>query len=255
MSIEEEEARAADILRPQIVDHLNHAAATCNLITRLNASFDGAEFESLPLNLLVRLILNARIADDLRAIQHLSSMGYCEQSCTIAASVFEVAHTAAFIGADDELAIEWKDFDDLTRNFRSVSSMVRANFGRQHPDEIDGVQKSEYGVYRQLCWMKHTNPFFQGLRNPHFWDAHGTLRFAPNTSEYGIRCSWFALEHASRLGVFAVSETFYRNIDGTDSPHRDQVEQMILAARRQNDNLRTIAAKRWGTERPFEVKW
>ena len=166
MSIEEEETRAAEILRPQIVDHLNHAAAACNLINQLNASFDGLEFESLPENLLVRLVLNARIADDLRAMQHLSSMGYCEQSCTIVASVFEVAHTGAFIGADDELAVEWRDFDDLTRNFRTVYSLVRATAARLNPDDIDGATKGEYDIYRQLCWMKHTIPFSEayGIR-------------------------------------------------------------------------------------------
>ena len=58
--------------------------------------FDDLEFESTPESLLVGLALNGRIVDDLRAIQHLSSMGYCEQSCTVAASVFEVAHTAVF---------------------------------------------------------------------------------------------------------------------------------------------------------------
>ena len=254
MSIEEEEARAAEILRPQIVDHLNHAAATCNLIYKLNVSFDGLVFESMPESLRVRLVLSARIADDLRAIQHLSSMGYCEQSCTVAASVFEVAHTAAFIGADDELAIEWIEFDDLKQNFRPVKFLVRATAARLNPDDVDGATKREYDIYRQLCWMKHTNPFFQGLRDPHFWNAHGALRFAPDTTEMGIRCSWFALEHASRLGVFAV-ETFLRNIDGTDSPHRDQVEQMILAAKRQNYDLQKIAAEHWGTERPFKGKW
>ena len=171
MSIEEEETRAAEILRPQIVDHLNHAAAACNLINQLNASFDGLEFESLPENLLVRLVLNARIADDLRAMQHLSSMGYCEQSCTIAASEFEVAHTGAFIGPDDELAVEWRDFDDLTRNFRTVYSLVRATAAPLNPDDIDGATKGEYDIYRQLCWMKHTIPYRSCLAE-HLWMGH-----------------------------------------------------------------------------------
>ena len=183
MSIEEEEARAAEILLPQIVDHLNHAATTCNLINRLNVSFDGPEFESMPESLRVRLVLNARIADDLRAIQHLSSMGYCEQSCTVAASVFEVAHIAVFIGADDDFAIEWIEFGDLKQNFRPVKLLVRATDARLNLDDVDGAIKREYGIYRQLCWVKHTNPFFQGLRDPRCWNAHGSLRFAPDTTE------------------------------------------------------------------------
>ena len=254
-SIKEEEARAAEILLPQIVDHLNHAATTWNLINQLNVSFDDLAFESMPESLLVRLVLNGRIADDLRAIQHLSSMGYCEQSCTVAASVFEVAHTAVFIGADDDLAIEWIEFGDLKQNFRQVKFLVRATAARLNPDDVDGAIKREYDIYRQLCWMKHTNPIFQGLRDPRYWNAHGSLRFAPDTTERGIRSSWFALEHASRLGVFAVSETFLRNINGTDSPHRDQVEQMILSVKRQNYDLHKIAVERWGTERPFKGKW
>ena len=206
MSVEQEEEAAKAVLLPQVARHLELVTRMCNVIWRVLASFDATNLNDLSLPLKVRQILLARLADDLRATCHLCHTGYTAQASTVAASIFEVAHTIVFIGNDEGRADEWTRHDDPVHPFKKVREMVRENFESLGSPDPNATYRNEYDVYTQLCWMKHVNPMLQGYRDPRFWAAHGTLNYAPDTTEAGVRRSWLALQHASRLAMLATTE-------------------------------------------------
>lgn len=90
-----------------------------------------------------------------------------QQAGTLAASVFELAHTALFLERDAAKASEWlnaRSIEDqmpkgvLGTNWREV---VRLNT-RDSGDVT--VAEREYRVYIQLCWMKHSLPKMQDMQ-------------------------------------------------------------------------------------------
>jgi len=78
-----------------------------------------------PKSLHVAVTLVFRLANDLRSVQMLAGTGYPVQALALVASMYEVAHTAAFIGNDESLAQEWLDHDDPTRLFRNVRLLTK----------------------------------------------------------------------------------------------------------------------------------
>jgi hypothetical protein len=147
-----------------------------------------------------------RITDFLRCIQLLTIKGYPEQAGTLAASIFELAHTAVFFAQSPEKATEWRQATSIRQqapreipgiNWRKV---VRSNCERAG---APGNVEAEYQVYQQLCWMKHSLRKMQDIRI----ESGGvfSLIFGPYTDERAISHAWFALEHAGRLTEFVVS--------------------------------------------------
>lgn len=252
ISVEEEERRASKILLFELKDHLELANCTCDLLWRIFASFNEINLKDTRLSSKVKLVLGARLADDLRAVYHLCSIGYSVQACVVAASIFEVAHTVAFIGSDEERAKHWDEHDDPLIGFKGVKALVKENFKAAAADGFERDWQGEYDVYTQLCWMKHVNPLLQDFRDPQFWSVHGTLMHAPDTTEAGIRRSWLALERSSRLGLLAASSIALHDLPADDSA---DVSSMIEKCGVMVDELNSKAIKRWGIDRPFKGKW
>jgi hypothetical protein len=199
LSLEEEEQAARKLLLPELCRHLELASCAYNVIWKVLATFNDTQLDELSLPLKVRHVLLARLADDLRATELLCSLGYSVQACTVTASIFELAHTILFIDNDEKCVEEWLNHEKLTRSFKPIAEMVRQNILSRNKAAADDDWRREYDVYTQLCWMKHANPRLQGYREPHFWELHGTLNYAPDTTEEGVRRSWLSLQHAARL--------------------------------------------------------
>ena len=250
-SVEGEERRAKILLAPELRRHLELIGRVYNLVPPINRAFEGRAITGMPLPLKVRLVLLGRLADDLVCVGRLCEIGYSGQGCTVAASIFEVAHTIAYVG-NDKRARAWSSHNDPTRPFKPVAEIVQMNVnaaGFQDPEERS---RSEYRLYRQLCWLKHANPLLMDFRDINSWEAHGTLDYGPNTSEEGIRRSWFALQHAGRLGLMAMASIFTKDLD-------TQTQQSLVIpvgeCTRILDDLNVQAKDRWGTEMPFQGRW
>jgi hypothetical protein len=186
-----------------------------------------------------------RCTDYLRAVQLLSIKGYPEQAGTLAASIFELAHTAMFFAHTPDKATTWVEADSIEQDMpratlgTSWKQVVKVNFERLGAPTY---AESEYQVYSQLCWMKHSLPKMQDMRVT----AEGAeLQFGPYTDERAVNHAWFALEHAGRL----VESTISLLIDTFGCPNvRDDLNS--LSSRR--EALKQLAIGRFGSFDPFE---
>ena len=252
MSVEEEEQAAKACLLPELRRHLELATRMYNVIWRVLASFDDTNLRDLSIPLRVRQVLLARLADDLRAVGHLCVLGYGVQACTVAASIFEIAHMIVFIGNDKGRANEWTRHNDPVHSFKNTREMVQENFRSLGSPDPNANYRHEYDVYTQLCWMKHANPMIQEYRDPRFWDLHGMLNYAPDTTENGIRRSWLGLQNASRLAMLGTHEFVKHDLTGQDL---SWVSEEMRSCAEIERNLNHEAIERWGSERPFEDLW
>jgi len=252
MSVEEEEHQAQALLVPQLQEHLGLITGVYNLVSPVSAAFDDQEILSIPVPTRVRLVLLGRLADDLVCVGRLCERGYSSQGCTVATSIFETAHTCSNIGTDDERAQQWVDHNDPKSSFKSVWTLVRENVDAIGVEDADTQFQAEYDVYTQLCWMKHVNPMLQDFNDPHFWEIHGSLKFGPDTSEDGIKRSWFALQHSGRLGLMALEKFRCHDLQGETF---EAVTERAAEYGQLERDLHRQARDRWGNERPFEGQW
>ena len=112
--VEDEEDAARQILLPELSDHLELVERVYSLIGLVGIAYHDKKFAAIPTTTKARLVILARLADDLNCAGKLCCIGYGVQACVLAASIFEVAHTITYIGTDENRAREWEEHDDPT---------------------------------------------------------------------------------------------------------------------------------------------
>lgn len=245
-SIVDDEKAASEEIFPELKDHLNYMNDVYNLAFRVQMAIGGKRLADIADTTRAQLMILMRITDYLRSIQLLAIKGYPEQAGTLAASIFELAHTAVFFGHSPDQAKEWLQATSIKQqaprdipgaNWRKV---VKANC--EHGGADDNVEL-EYQVYQQLCWMKHSLPKMQDMRVVAKDEA--SLIFGPHTDERSINHAWFAMEHAGRLTEFVIA--FLMNDLGTEE---------TISALHSLGTTRTVlhqrAIERFGQESPFD---
>ena len=164
-----------------------------------------------------------------------------QQAGTLAASVFELAHTALFLERDAAKASEWlnaRSIEDqmpkgvLGTNWREV---VRLNT-RDSGDVT--VAEREYQVYIQLCWMKHSLPKMQDMQVES--DGKVGLIFGPYLDDRSINHAWFSMEHGGRLTEMVIGLLAAKYGDAA-----------LSAVTQTRDSLRQCAIARFGDDNPF----
>lgn len=244
-SIQETENAASEKLFPDLKEHLNYVNDAYNLAFKVQMGIDGKRLADIADVARAQLMILMRITDYLRCIQLLAIKGYPEQAGTLAASVFELAHTAVFFGYSPDKAKEWLQATSIKqqapRNIPGANwkDVVKANCER---GGAPGNIEAEYQVYQQLCWMKHSLPKMQDMRVEA--KDQVSLIFGPYTDERSINHAWFAMEHAGRLTEFVIA--FLMNDLGTDETRS---ELHALGERRSALTKRAI--ERFGQENPF----
>src|SRR5262249_7374663 len=110
----------------------------------------------------VTTALLIRLGNDLRCASLLALRGYSSQAASLVASIYEVAYTIAYIGADESRAQAWIDHKDDTKPFLSAYQLTKKVVSAlpELPDKATHVER-RYGIYRQLCTAKHANPLFE----------------------------------------------------------------------------------------------
>ncbi len=106
-SILEAENAASEKLFPDLKEHLNYANDAYNLAFKVQTAIAGKRLADISDVTRGQLMILMRITDFLRCIQLLAIKGYPEQAGTLAASIFELAHTAVFFVYVPEKATEW----------------------------------------------------------------------------------------------------------------------------------------------------
>ncbi len=246
-TIEQEEKEASTKLFPQIKDHLNYANDAYGLAFTLQEAIGGKRFADISDIARAQFMILMRITDFLRSIQWLALKGYPEQAGTLAASVFELAHTAAFFAHSPETAKEWLTATSIKKQAprdipgRNWKDVVKANC--EHAG-VPGNTEPEYQVYQQLCWMKHSLPKMQDMRV----ELDGvSLVFGPHTDERAISHAWFSMEHSGRLTEFVASlliEEF-----GTQ-----ETKTALKVLGETREALKKRAIERFGQENPFAAE-
>lgn len=245
-AVQDEENAASDKLFPDLKEHLDYVNDAYNLAFKVQTALEGKRLAEVSDTAWAQFMILMRTTDFLRCIQVLAIKGYPEQAGTLAASVFELAHTAVFFAHSPETAKEWLQATSIREqaprdipgaNWKEV---VKSNCVRNGaPDNAD----AEYQVYQQLCWMKHSLPKMQDLRveaNDRF-----SLIFGPYTDERAINHSWFAMEHAGRLTEVVISLLM-------DEFGNDETKEALQALGEKRAALTKRAIDRFGQENPFK---
>ena len=252
-TVEDEEQRALERLKAELGQHLAYVGCIYNLLVQTNYAFNGRDIVSMRPSLRVCLYLLAKLANDLRCVGLLAERGYGVQACALAASLYETSHMIAYLRSDDDRANDWLAHDDPVNAPKSTRDLNRKNF------EAFGLPSekadTEFRVYRQLCWMKHSNPVapaIKGLRPPDEWPTEGLSRLGPTTDELAVNAAWFALQHSGNLAAMAIDIIRISHLEG--APSQDIYNQLVIC-NALLAQLDTLAKKRWGTAMPFMGKW
>src|SRR2546427_12018878 len=128
--LHEAEMQAIQKLGPDLKEHTELALGTFNLIGELLAHLPEEVFAARQQSLKVANGLLARLANDLRCVALLANRGYPIQGGILAATIYEIAFTIAYIGSDDRLAQEWIDREEPLTSFRDAWTLTRDGLRR-----------------------------------------------------------------------------------------------------------------------------
>jgi hypothetical protein len=251
-SLIDAEQRAVEEITPQIRGNLTLCLATFDLIGMALTVIPPRPVRELTQAFKVTSDLLIRLANDLRGVGLLAERGYALQAASLGASIYEVAYTVAFIGADEGLAQEWIRHEDPTRPFRGVWDLTVGGLRSLGLDN-EMRRRAQYRVYRQLCLAKHANPILEmihGFRLEHGDVVGGT---GPDSSEAAIRAARFALEHSVGLAGVALKVFLINHVRSEEASGPILERLGHVEARRRE--LRKEAIARWGTENPFPDRW
>jgi hypothetical protein len=252
------EKEAFSKLEPEIRAHDRLAMDAFNLIGETVTTIPEQPLAEISLSTRINIALLTRISDDLRCIANNARVGYPLQVLTLAAALYESAYSLAYLGADEALAEQWRDYEDPTKPFRSVYDLTLGglrNLGvALNEERLREQADREYKVYRQFCWAKHVNPVLQKHFGHHLEEDPPAVVFenGPYTSDESVQAIWFALEHAVSLTALALV-AFTRHHVPKDR-HPTLLEKHSKIGKKRQE-LAAKAKTRWGTEDPFPGKW
>lgn len=246
------EKEAFEALASEMAEHDRLARDAYDLIGATVTCIPERPVDESPLVTRVAVALLGRLSNDLRCTANLARTGYSLQALTLAASIYEGAFTVSYIGADEELAQQWRDHNDPLQSFRPVRELTIGglrNLGIE-PLQLEQQVEVEYRVYRQLCWAKHLNPVLQTQFGHHLEEDTDSVIFTngPDTSEESVRAAWFAMQHSvASVGRALVGFTIFHVPD----EHHDTLMAKHVDLGQRSKDLERRAKERWGTENPF----
>ncbi len=238
-----EDINSAEIW-PDIQGHVNYLNDVYNLCFSIQYKMNGKKASDFSRQFYAQMMILMRITDFLRSIQLMTVKGYPEQAGTLAASIFELAHTSVLFSYDEEAANNWLSATSVQDQIKKVLKMNWEEVVRKNIKQLNGSHtESEYRVYRQLCWLKHSLPKMQTLIKQ---EEGVTLNFGPYKDERSINHAWFSMEHAGRLTELT--------IDKLCAPDeiKKYIQEQLPPLTHTRIMLREKAKKRFGTVNPFE---
>lgn len=243
--MQQAEDQATEKVWPDLQAHVNYLSEVYTLAFRVQSAISGKRIADIPDVARAQLMILMRITDFLRCIQLLAVKCYPEQAGTLAASIFELTHTAVLFSRSSGEAAQWLRANSIRHQVprklfgATWKELVRANC--EHYGEADRAEL-EYQVYEQLCWMKHSLPKMQDMRVE---EDGVSLVFGPHTDERALSHAWFSIEHAGRLTEFVIA--LLMNYLGTE-----ETRATLQALTAWNAKLREKAIARFGRVSPFD---
>ena len=251
-SLGEAEREASEALRIQLSGHSKVSERAFNTVGLCLGAAPEVAFSEASLSRRVATVLLIRLSDDLRGVALLGLRGYALQAASLVATMYEVAHSVAYIGSDEARASTWVEHADPTKPFHDVFSLTRDVVRSLGLNDPDAATARAYRVYRQLCLAKHSNPLLQ-KDHGHYVEAEAVVAMnGPNTSDDAIRIAKFALEHATRLTLIALTSFANSHVPAN---RRTTLGERIQAMNLETGDLAQAAIKQYGNEDPFRGEW
>ncbi len=254
ISIEQLEAKALEKNFPEIKDHIDYLDSIYNLCFKTQQMLHDKKIKEISDLLRAQMMILMRITDFLRSMFHLIIKGYPEQAGTLAASIFELAHTALSFSKYPNAVTEWLKSDSIHDEMPKLLKIALEgkNFVQYYPQLIKKNYenaghlehyKKEYRIYKQLCWMKHSLPKMQDII---IRAGNAEFQVGPYTNERSINHAWFSIEHGGRLAEFVI-DCVLKSGEGDDSLLNELQETGKI-----RENLNKKALERFGSDDPFE---
>lgn len=247
-SIEEGEKMVAEQLKDELEFHINSGRNCCNVIAKSIEVFPDIDLDSTTSSIKVVTTLLAKILNDLRTASILSATGYSSQAATIVSSLYESAFMIAYIGDNDDLANKWIEHEDATRLFITVKELTKQGLKNIDAPNYEELYLQEYNDYKQLCMIKHGNPLVQKNLVYSVEGNSVIAEFGPETSEFSIKISWYALERAINYSMIAISG--YINFHLKDNTTFEIIE-LFNSVKESYKEMQRRAVERWGNENPL----
>lgn len=247
ISVQEAEEQAAVKVFPDLKAHVQYVNDAYNLAFSIQAAIDGKRLADISDVARAQFMILMRITDFLRCIQLLTVKCYPEQAGTLAASIFELTHTAVLFSRSPGEARDWLRAHSIKLQVprklfgTNWKELVKANC---HSFGAGDAAEREYQVYEQLCWMKHSLPKMQDMRVE---NDGVSLIFGPHTDERALSHAWFSMEHAGRLTEFVIALLI-------GEFGNDETRAALKALAVRNAELRKLAIARFGHENPFDER-
>ncbi|CDZ76122.1 hypothetical protein BN59_00388 [Legionella massiliensis] len=246
-SIEYQEREAAKEILPELNEHLDYSTKIYNSCFSIQRFLDGKTINDVGQLLRSQMMILMRITDFLRCIQHIVILGYPEQACTLAASIFELSHTAVYFSYDNAAMLKWLASSDGEKNMPKLIGIDTYKKLVEHNCQKVGVpSEPEVSVYRQLCWMKHSHPIMQDIQ---INNDKAKFLIGPFTDERSISHAWFAIEQSGRLTEMLISHIVFPKGLLSDSDLNVK-RQMLLDLTNMRDRLNKKAQARFNILAP-----
>lgn len=195
MTLAEREEQVAAQMRVGIRPYVLLSAQAYNLFIQWANAIAG---KALSQPAVIMLTVSARVLADLRVCQWAAEHGYAIQASTMAATIHEIAYSAAYIGESEQRAAEWLVHENEKRQYPESGHaavlqdvLKRLTLSSAHADQ-------EYLIYRQLCLAKHGNPILQRAYGVSHGDEERLIEQLPYFSEDTLMIARFGLFQAVR---------------------------------------------------------
>lgn len=250
-TLEDVEAESHTALTPELADSRKFLSLVVELIGKSALTLRREDLAQNNSATRVAVLLGIRLINDARGVSLLARLGYGMQAAALASSIYEIAYTLAYIGADNALAEQWFDHDKvLCTPFGDILKVTKGGLSKLGIPEQKAF--TEYQIYSQLCMAKHGNPLLQQLHGLKVSSETVTPQSGPDISDASIRLCRFALE-MSGSSILIALQSFISN----HAPNEARAELQSYHQMLQQEclKLRQSAIKRWGNEDPNPGKW
>ncbi len=202
-------------MAPSIGEYSAISARVHNLFVRCANGLAGKELSA---SASVMLLATARVLGDLRVCQWAAAHGYALQAAAVAATVHELAYSAAYIGDSDERAEAWLTHENEKKQYPESGhlSVLQAVMPRLGVTQAHAQQ--EYKIYRELCLAKHGNPVVQRMHGMSEEGGASLIEQLPYFDDNTVALARFGLFHAARAVSALLTTLFATHLQDALSP-------------------------------------
>lgn len=234
-SVQYQESEAYNKNFPKLKDHLEYFECLYNFCFELHYMLNQKSFKDAGELLNGQMMILMRITDFLRCIGEDITKGYPEQAGTLAASIFELAHTGIYFFFEPEAVKKWfggskEDKMPKLIGKGTYKELVEFNCSKFNLDGNYEVQ-----LYKELCWMKHSHPVMQDI----LINVHAQFVIGPYTDERAIHNSKLIIEQSGRLTEFLISHIQFPENFLSATQQELKHKKLVLLAQKRGELINT----------------